>query len=351
MADTFANHKYLNLTIVGDLTKQYTEAIYNSNFNTPILEHVGSWKVAISRFEISRMTFPIFIFIDGLYKFSLQFGSSYITQTLALTDLNVPSGAPQTYYSIDPSLKNYIYNINQFIDALNYASSLAFAQLLIAEPTITATQGPFFYFDDNLELFHMVVQTAYLTDNIGIYMNNALYNYFSGLPSVLIDRSILNDLNYQLIYSNLYNNNYYPSPYTASTQIQMQQNYSSIPNWFLYKKIIFYTNIQIDSENFNILTNDTVMNVDRIFTDYDLVFTSIKQYNQPITFSAVLFRFLDFDEKLTNSLQAFNYKLKLRDKFGQDSSYILFSGDFVSVKFIFEKSRIIDHIEDIRNSI
>lgn len=329
---------YFNSNII-NVNEEYKEAKFNQIFDSPLLQAPASdYLFAVSRFEISRATFPIFIFKNNTYIISLEYaGFTTISNTLSLTNLNELPNSPQTKYSVQPEFENYIYNIDQFLQCVNYWLSITFTALKVAVPAIVSVLPPQIFFNDSAQLFYLRIPKTYITSdssNIRIYMNNSLFNYFEGIPAILINRFLPNNTNYRLIYYET-TNNYWPISYDNSgAYLQMNQSSSSIPYWFDFKKLIFKTNMPIISEFFNI-NGIASLNIEQVLIDFDLVFTNLDEYRQPITFSSDLFRFYNFNTN--NSINEWNFKLVLRDRFGQESPYILFLGDFISMKFLFQK--------------
>jgi hypothetical protein len=329
---------YFNSNIV-NANETYKRAEFNQIFDSPLLQAPASdYLFTVSRFEISRNTAPIFI-ANKNYVITMKYQAQTITKNVVLTNFGEFPNSPQTKYSADPLFENYVYNIDQFLNAVNYWFKICFNDLVAAAGTIVSTLPPEIHFDYSTNLFYLLIPKTYIdvvNDNyqIKLFMSNSIYNYFEGLPSLLVNRDVSTNTNYELIYYSTTVNNFPIPSDPAGTKIQLFQSSSSIPYWCDFVKLIFKTNMATLSEftTFNGVSN---LNIEQVLIDYDIVINNLDEYRQPITFSSDLFRFYNFNTN--NSVNEWNFKLVLRNRDGQEIPYILFRGDFLTMKFLFQK--------------
>ena len=342
----------------------------------PILDKPSDYKFAVSNFSIPSDIIPMFRFNntnpDSRYTVSMfvDFNNSDPNDLLYFS----------SYINIDVE---YIYNINTFITALNscilkvfnglvalYNSKVVSPQLTWQEQSAYLPQSPVFLkYEASTGLINAYGPIQMSTNDpngVGYFENflvfsDNLANLFLGLyfanATFINDNAIYNRSNYKtLIFEQKPENSnviVFSNPGASDTQyIVNEQLYSSIENWYHYKKLVITSNTlgvrkqavgfqkDIYSSTQNSTQNGSVNNnvTKSIIADYDIVidYTASSNPATRLVYSANQYRWIDiFDDR---PLFQIDCQLYLINNINEFIPLNLTSGDAFSVKFVFAKS-------------
>lgn len=152
----------------------------------------------------------------------------------------------------------FIYNYQYFLDLVNNALQAAFIALNTAHPGIVPS-APYFLFNAETQLISLIVPIEYI-NTVQIWLNNPIFTYFFGLPSlnfVVNNLLNLNGKDQQVIVKDYTDNCFTPCGSTgaiststtnggvtttfgvAAKFIQIEQEWVGIQFWNSFKNIVF----------------------------------------------------------------------------------------------------------------
>lgn len=256
---TEVDHYYYNVVMDFDNLKDNNfphrpvPAIYNVQPSQAILQNPHEFYLSVIRFQIPVQQIPIFFEVGynggidpnkSFKSVTIQVGASVPSQVFLEyipQDLTIPvPTAPITpnnimYYSI--------YSYQQFVNEINVALAAAFTA---AGPPVLVPplQTPYMIYDATTELFSIIVDQRFPSNNIHIYFNTDLYVFFQPSFNVIKhgdDQPFGED--YELIIQNNNNNNYIPSPAVAGVNFyQFKQEERTMDNITTFRTIVVLIN-------------------------------------------------------------------------------------------------------------
>ncbi len=323
-----ADHIYVNANIYNS-TNNPILAEYNTDISENYLDCSGDYYVSVIRFDIPN-TFHIFTFIDGLYQVILRYNN--IDYSTVLTFQNVDMSAPDS---------RLVWTFQQFLDMINSAFQDSYDDLITANPSAPPTEAPYIIYNENTNLFSLMVQQLYdpvvaAAPTIEIYWNNDLnlffansfttFNYGINLPS---------GRDYQFKITNQYNNivadppNYY----------EFKQQINTLFSWYDFSGIIISSSeLPVSKEYKTFYTTDGKAIQSPILTDF---IPELGKDKSNFLYNANPYRLIDLDGNLP--LKRFGFKIFWVDKKGIQFPYYLPPNFFISIKFgFFKKTSLIN---------
>lgn len=231
-------------------------ATFTENRVQPIVDNPSDYYLTIARFELSGSAIPILIFPiqTGLSQTDPNLSPLSVTLTYLGVDYQafveyVPQ-SPTVPVPLPPSQNNglqvtnttyyYIFNYQYFLDLVNTAFQSAFTALNIAHAGVVPS-APYFLYDPVTELVRLIVPNQYI-NTVQIWINNPLYTYFFGLPTlnfVLNNLLNLNGKDQQVIVKNYTDNCFTQCGTGATGFVQMSEEWVSLQYWNSFKNIVF----------------------------------------------------------------------------------------------------------------
>ncbi len=353
-------------------------ATFVENRSQPILDKPSDYKFAVSGFSIPADIIPLFRVdndnVNNRFTITMIVAFNGDTNNLIYYSDYLYSNLSATHN------KFFIYNINGFIYELNncllrvfdgminlYNSKVVYPQPTWLEESEYLPQKPvFFDYDPNTNLFNCYGPIQMSTNDpldVGYFFNavtfsDNLSNLFLGLnfQNVYISSNFYNRSSYKnlVFYQKPENSNVivFTNPGSSNTQyIINTQAYSSIENWYNYKKLVIASNtigtrkqaVGFQKDLYTINQNNTQNGVNNnnitknIISDYDLII-NYGISNNPATrliYSSNEYRWIDiFDDRPLYQIDCQLYLINQNNEF---LPLYMTSGDSFNVKFIFAK--------------
>lgn len=210
------DHIYFNLSIPhNDVTNpdgSPSLAVFSETRGEPVVERMSDYYIAIDRFSIPGRAIPIFVFDNTAHAYTvcLTYGGVDSYQDVVFTPESNKNTTDPTYY--------YVYGYHSFINMVNKALLAAFnATVFVAVRPVDVTAAPYLTFDPQSELISLIAQTTYLrdtstppdpssTNNVQIFFNNNLFNFFDNLQGKLYGFNTVNGKDFQIYTNNIYGN-------------------------------------------------------------------------------------------------------------------------------------------------
>lgn len=345
--DSYDN-TYLNLTLHNNTTEPIPAEFYQER-SQYYLADPSKYYLAVVRFNIPINSIPIFKFVDGQYTLTLSYAGFDAVQNIVYIPANDGT---------NPATARDVYNVHQFLDAVN----IAFAAALTALSGMTAlpggvTEPPYLIWDPVTELFSLVVQKAYYNANylntVQIQMNNDLYNYFINFEVFFNGINTTNGKDYRFIIRDEYNNLYNYDQDVANALVppydsyKMTQQSTSIFKWFDITSYVFATNsMPVNREYLSSRANefDTTDITRTILTDYQINFLSLKEFLSNTTYASIgPYRFVDFNSTLP--LRKIDMTLYYQTKTLELNRLYIAPNETLTIKLVFYKKSNLRSIE------
>ncbi len=255
--DGCPDRKYYNVAMANNETANtYTYAFYKDNFSQMILKDPSKYYLSVLRFQIPTADIPILI--PEIQRFpNTDVHKTVYSVTLTWTDpnppfttytsgetfvifvSNVPNSQPRAITPQDPNpMKNpsdyyFIYNYRAFIDMINTTFQQAYTNLSVAAGgSLPITTAPYITFNgsNNLMTFHCPPEyLGTLANPINIFMNYKLFTFFDGVEFDFLSYQSNEGVKIKVID--------YQGTNFDGTNYLMSQQYSSLPNWNVFKSI------------------------------------------------------------------------------------------------------------------
>jgi hypothetical protein len=271
--------KFFDVTIKSNENLPFTDAIYNIERDSNIINDCSKFYLSVLKFNISNFYVPIAVmpvaktfyqypnynteFINSdprllQYSVTLEYAGDirlkYLLWDPAIIDTPpIPFINPITKNQIKSSYY-WLFSYQWFLDRLDFALSDAFNDLTIKPPQIGVNPPlpPVFTYDPENSLFSFVCQKDYYDINtapeiIKVYMNIKLWSIMGSFSRFDFAKENFNNdgRDIQLLPTNNYyksvNVPNYSPPFTGD-YIVLTQQFSTILNWNPFKRIIFKTN-------------------------------------------------------------------------------------------------------------
>lgn len=227
-----------DITIFGEVGKD-TRAIFNLNRTDSILDNPSDYYIGILDFSIPLFAIPLFSFIDGRYKFYLEFDGLRLENTL----LWVPETA-----NTSPVFQS-VYSYQAFIKSMNNSLKILYDDMVLAKPLFLATEQPFVTLKNNLLTLN--ISEWYYLNNSFVLCNDQLLNYLTSIPVFYVTPILIRFV---------YNNHMTSYIRLGIKYYALTQENIDLANWNSLLSIIISTNqIPISGELIGTQSNETII--------------------------------------------------------------------------------------------
>jgi len=369
-------HIYYNIKISPIYKDTEAPQIANSNIQTSnILNKQSDYECAVT-FWALRADLPIFIcpIAEGtnnninLTNFGVCYsfgGNDYTSSVIYVPNRTFPSYelplSPLNNNGVQ-DIKNeyyYVWRFIDFVDMVNTAFTNAFNSYKTAHAGQPETEPVWIQYDNETGLFSLVAQKAYLTSGVEIYMNELLYNYFSGLKvyanvydapnfktfRLLIEHNFTNQTAYALKGGTI------PAPPAVPDYVINSQEYESRYTWANIISILFTSSsIQTRDEYIPQITNPNLIsssvnafnpNYRSILSYFDIIYdtsgNSGANWRQYLYYDPAIYKWIDLVSDIP--LNNFNIEIFFQLTTGQLVPLKIPINSLVDIKLLFRKKK------------
>lgn len=359
------DYLYYNIEIYNDPVENNNESIlakFSETRVTPILEHANLYDLSVVRFSVPSNQIPIFIWPgDDVYKISLEWRGVIVSSYLKFISTNL--GTPDS-----------IFTYQTICDIINVSLLDVWEQMKILFPgtlpgdpdfKLFTKSPPKWIYDPSLKVF--LLRTPYDTEpyndnvnpvstlghwksnedqndplnNIKLYFNKACVRFVTGFQ--ITAGPNINDLRYQMVIKNNYNNIAFDTPGSDLNLIyNVPQSYSTTSYINDMDDLIFRTNrIPLTYELLGTQTN----NFQSIMTDFNILKSEFTSDDIQYFPSGPLRYYPLYGHDV---LKTIDLQIYWRSGSGQEYPVIISPGDRATVKIQFRKrssEQILDAIE------
>ncbi len=416
---------YYNVIMVGNtaetnFTNPFSEydvlAKFEENRVQPIIDKCSDFYMSVVRFSVDSASIPIFIcnvIINPNNALDVNFTPFVVTLSCNGVDYseNLRFYTENAGYIPNPPTSRgqdntsdyyYIYQYTTFINMLNTAINVCFTNLTVANPQYIGQDKPYFQFNKTANVIEYIVPNiivsgtnTYITqfvqptsqtdinpligtpivpqpaNTIYLYLNQKLYQYYSGIDSFYNPIPIKSNLmtvrdlknNYYYYPQNLPNNpanqimtsfsvTYTPPPYNSSSFTSQpqyfinKQEFNTVELWNSLSAIVFTTysipiqNEYIPSTSFsNSNGNSGVASFRPILTDFVPDLTSGGQSSSRFVYYPTQYRFTQLLSDLP--LTKFDLQMFWQDQYQQLHPLYISYNQSNSVKFMFLRKNLL----------
>lgn len=377
---------YYNLTIGTDnnaLNNQSLAAIIAQN-TLPIIDNPKDYYGSIVRLSIPQFEIPNFYFDvetdangnvpdinRGVYKFTIGWGSisaggqitsiASNTQNVIWVQQDFTAIVPKV--GVPPTQSSYYfgYSYEEIIDQWNTALASAYSvvQAAVGAPLI-ANKPPFFVYDATTQLISLYSPQAWSEFSTS---GNFLQIYFNDIMEPLMTgfsyNSYLNPIKTDLFYVKSYPNSTTPTnnvTINGTNYIRLTQQYNGFAYWNMLRNISVSTSMPVVQEGYFIGSDNNRLGQNVILqstlTDYlqDLdqgASSAGVGGGQFIYNASSLWRLFCFNN--SNPLYNISASIYFTDKNNNVWPLTLFSGQDISIKFMFIKKHLVSNL--LKNKI
>lgn len=194
-----------------------------TTFTNAILPNGKDYWLTTVDFVLDGSYIPIFYFENNTYYVVLTWGNF----------TSGPVAVIYHAYDVFPSGSglNTVFYYQHFVNMINQAFTTAFATLSgSAGFPGTVTEAPYMYYDPITQTCPIYVQYTYIANNVNIFMNNILYNFFSNYPAIYLGENNPTKMDYQIqvIDYNTLND----VTVNSVPCVKVNQEFSSLYHWF-----------------------------------------------------------------------------------------------------------------------
>lgn len=345
---------YLNITVHNDFADKAVYAEYSESRNQPLLDCPNDYEMSIIRFDMPSTAIPKFI-MNRPRDLSI---------TLVYPDENLISKQIlqlfQISYSTDLGERDdYIWYFKQIVISVNDALSLAYADIVTQYEAIhgggswAASGGPqsqpYLVYDvpERLFIFYcpqLMVDTN--TNRIELWFNYEMFRLFETFLAEFYGYDEADGKDVRLVIRSFLTNS---ETISGVAYYKMEQEYSSLPNWYRVYKIVIVSNALISRKEyitFKTANPDSAFarNIQRgqggtvntlgIVQDFDYSFFTPNV--ERITYNPTAeYRWVDL---LSNKpLNAIDFKVYVQSEAGDLRPIVLEPNDNVNIKILFRK--------------
>ena len=307
---------YYNIEITNN-TQDTIPASFDVNRVISILTKPLDYLISVDSFRIPLYAVPLFQFQEGAYNITLEYDGGSITKDI----IYIPTS--------DNIIIDYgIFSYYEIIESVNEAFKEAFNDLKILRPLIPATEAPYVSLKNNL--LSINTEQFYATDNIDIFMNKKLSEYFTSFQTLVISSD-----NIQYLIKDTFTNNFI---HNTLDYYKMTQSIEGISTWQTLNKILLATSsIPIAKEDIGTQENVQIS----VISEYDV----IQDVNRPLP----LFFSPKGTMRVSNMVSHYpmnqiDVNIRWLASDTADSQIILIPmGESASIKLVFTKL----HVEDM----
>lgn len=271
---------------------------YIEQLNQPILHNPSDYYMVVDKFTIPTQNIPLFVaeiqpppntnVNNTIYSVTLEYNGSISQQYIQFITEQpniIPPAVVNQQNNSSKSPYYFVYTYTNFIDMVNQTIANAFASL-VGLPV--GAQSPYFIFDPINERISLVTQYTNFNEGasprINIYMNIALFTFFSGLSEQYLGYNMANGMDVRIIVRYDGNNTYNPilpnSPTpTTNSYLIMTQQFPALVNWLSVKSIALVTNLipcrlqysvgNIQTVGSNTSSNQSIVNVQGLLSSFE----------------------------------------------------------------------------------
>ena len=213
-----------------------------------IINRADDFEMSIIRFTIPTQLLPLLIVPNAINIYSV---------TLTCNGNNYQQFVPYTqtsYRNLYGKGTLAYYDYQTFLDDLNTASALAFADLLFNNPTCVATQPPRWYYNANTSLISCYFDRGYIdgtVNGVEMWMNTILFNLLQAFTVEFFPtpQPLGKEIRFKILDSNtLAINNVIPRVNVPNaiasinvTLLQLQQSFICLGNFNSVRSIVITT--------------------------------------------------------------------------------------------------------------
>lgn len=212
----YATIKLTNNTALPILGKG--ESIYSGS----LMKNASKYNLAVIRFSIPGGTIPIGFWKQDLWKVSLTYLGYVFTASVGYIDYAnfKPNGIPQFT----------IYSYQAYVEMINATLDFCYTEFVkLTGPIPGVTAAPFMSYENTTNMFSLYAQTGYITSNVGLFFNTALFSLFQNFLAYA--RTTV-DLEWEIVIKDLHGlNTSATDPKIPSGYVKMNQEYPTLFNF------------------------------------------------------------------------------------------------------------------------
>lgn len=353
-------------------------AIYQSQLNQPIVYRPEEYYMAMVRFRVPGALIPTMIariqpfpntnLNNTIYSVTLTYNGFTSGQTFVqyvTSDASAPVSRPLTANNptVDYTEYYYIYEYTDFLDMINTALATAYTALDVASgSTLPAgSYAPYFILDPLTLRLSLIAQqdpydlgTGGTRDILGpappaipikVYINDALYQYFDGMPIIYQGFNRPDGMDVQMNIQNLYDSNWYRPPGVnlptgAATLLEMKQQFDSLADWNSLQTVQLSSNLLPVVREFVPQANQQngIITSFGILSDFIPLVTQGPEFRTSIEYVADLWRFLTLTAN--NPITRIDLTFTWTDELGESRIIKIPNGETATAKILFMKKDV-----------
>jgi hypothetical protein len=327
------NRLYFNATIKAN--KEDEIARYDFRSNIPILQEPDKYFLSVLRFSFPSHSIPFMIYPkDEILKITFASNSAQVSHNLVFFPYsnNLSISDPRYYY---------IYSAKHFIEIINVALDQCFDDLLIADPTISATKEPYFYLDESDGKMKFFGERLGYDETAGgvvsrIFFNKALskyINYFKTLINYTSDNLYMrllptwNNVNNRVDGDLAIDN-------TAGDYIIESPEYPNIKSWAAFNGVSIRSTLPTVNELSKVIGQELGIQNEQIITDFIADFRNPHETRDGILyFNVDEKRLIDFTSQ--DSILNLSFTINWVDNNMNNIPILMNKDEVASIKFAF----------------
>lgn len=266
---------YFNIAISSNDTSKAIPALYQQQYNLPLVECAEDYYLAVIRFQIPTQGTPLMIGQvqplpnvnpnNTIWSVTIQNGLTENQQFIQWipTDEQLNDTNPGYYY---------LYKYTPFITMMNNALTTAFGNVF---PIPGTRLAPYFQLEVESGRISLVAQRQFYQTGVGdtnVYINYPLTVFVDGLPKNRIGTNQPNGKDFQIIIADNKNNWYNPSnlvPSSPPLYLRIEEEYPCLSNWNGFKSLQISSNLlPIRKEYVPSLDSDGILSGKSIIADF-----------------------------------------------------------------------------------
>lgn len=330
---------YFNIAIISNDFTKAIPAIYQQQFNLPIVEIPEDYYFSVIRFSIPTQSTPLMIGqVSGgvnntIWSVTIQNGLTENQQFIQWipSDINIPN-TNEAYY--------YLYKYTPFITMINNALITAFNNVF---PIPGSRLPPYFQLEVESGRMSLIAQQQFYETNVGntnIFVNYPLTSFIDGIPKNRIGFTQPNGKDFQIIVANNRNNWYNPSdivPVSPPEFLRVEEEYPCLSNWNGFKSLQISSNLlPIRKEYVPSLDSDGILSGMGIISDFIPILEQNASARTNVEFiNSSPYRLINLYGKAP--ISKIDVRVDWTDKFGKSHLLYVPYNQILTMKFIFIK--------------
>jgi hypothetical protein len=326
-------NQYLNI-VIPHRPNQFgtsSDAIYNRNNTSNVLESPYHYKLAISRFNIPCSTIPIFIFEPSKYFVRVRQVATDITSTNEVLyvnlDQNVNTG--DEFY--------YVYSYNNFLTMINTA--------LKASSATFGLSGPELHLDVVSQNLFIVVPEIFLdvdlkTSNFTIEFSHELLKFFDGFELIQ-----LNENWHRFAVYGQYNNYIMTGsapPLFSINHLIMKSEINVLTHWNIFSSFQITSNLPINNEfiETNFTGEGKPTSSENILADFLIQYNDYNSVARTsIDYNVDSYNWIDLTSQ--NEIRDIQFSVFWSDTTGKRRIHKLRKGENILIKLVFRDRTLV----------